>query len=87
MSDPDPTEVERLKLFVHWMYRNKVKSPPDSLSELAQEAGCSKAEVRAGIAEATRLLDMVQPSLDAGLIEVDPLAGIRLTELGRKLPE
>lgn len=81
LSDDDP-----IKLFVHWLYRNKIKSPPDSLSELAREAGCSKAEVSAGIAEAERVLDQVQPALDAGLIEFDDRAGFRLTAKGKQLP-
>lgn len=78
---------DNIELFVKWLYRAEIKSPPDSLSELAKEFGCSQAEVREGITEAKRTLDQVQPMLDAGLIESDGRGGFRPTAKGQRLPK
>ena len=81
MSEED-LEVKR---FVAWWYRVRVKHPADTVAQIATEAGCSEANIRDGIAEAERLLDGVQPALDAGLIEFDHRhGGLRVTKKGKR---
>jgi hypothetical protein len=76
----DEDDAERIRRSVTWMYRHTIKSPPDSVKEIARDEQVTVAVVKAGIAEAIRLLDQVQPALDAGLMEFDPARGIRLVE-------
>jgi hypothetical protein len=75
-----------VELIVSWLYRAEIKSPPDTISELAKEAGCSASEVRTGIAEAKHLLDQVQPALDAGVITQADLEDDLKRRLARRNP-
>jgi|307.fasta_scaffold05008_6 hypothetical protein len=67
-------------LRVKWWYRANVKNPRDTVETIAKESGCSVATVRDGIAEAKRLLDMVEPMVEAGILQQDEDGRIRIVK-------
>jgi hypothetical protein len=58
VGDPDAEELEALNDGVRWLYRTKVKDPPDTVTEIARETGESEAFIHIWIAEAYRVLDL-----------------------------